>query len=107
MATTTTEKTIEALRHLFAAHGLPEQIISDNGPQFTSSNFEKFLRGNGVKHIRCAPYHPSSNGAAERFVRIFKIAMKARQHEALLIQHRLDNFSTYRTTPHATTNQAP
>ena len=62
-------KVVEVLCHLFASYGLPKQIVSDNGPQF--------LRLNGVRHIRCAPYHPSSNGAVEMFVRTFKEAMKA------------------------------
>ena len=69
MTQTTTAKTITVLRHLFASYGLPEQVVSDNGPQFTSSDFASFLQANGVKHIRSAPYHPSSNGIAERFVR--------------------------------------
>ena len=43
MSQTTTEHTIKALRHLFSIHGLPEQIVSDNGPQFTSSTFAEFL----------------------------------------------------------------
>ena len=46
MKTTTTEKTIEVLRPLFAAYGLPEQLVSDNGPQFTSSEFEQFMKAN-------------------------------------------------------------
>ena len=77
MSQSTTVKTISVLRHLFAAYGLREQIVSDNGPQFTSDEFKDFTTANGIKHIHCAPYHPASNGAAERFVRTFKEAMKA------------------------------
>ena len=61
---TTVSKTIEVLRVMFAAYGLPDQIVSDNGPQFISSEFATFLKQNGVKHIRSAPYHPSTNGLA-------------------------------------------
>ena len=50
MCQTTTAKTITALRHMFATHGIPEQLISDNGPQFTSSEFAEFVKGNGIKH---------------------------------------------------------
>ena len=108
MTQTTTAKTISALRHLFGSYGLPEQIVSDNGPQFTSSDFAEFLRANGIKHIRSSPYHPSSNGAIERFVRTFKVAMKAGSKDGLTPQHRLENFLlTYRSTPHATTGVAP
>jgi len=77
MPATTTTHTITELRKLFAAHGLPKQLVSGNGPQFTSVEFATFCKVNGVKHIRCAPYHPSSNGQAERFVQTFKRAMKA------------------------------
>lgn len=108
MSTTTTAKTITALRHLFATHGIPEQIVSDNGPQFTSLDFEEFTRKNGIKHTRSSPYHPASNGEAERFVRTFKEAMKAGKGDGLTLAHRVENFLlTYRTTPHSTTSTPP
>ena len=47
---TTVTSTVAALQHLFAANGLPEQVVSDNGPQFTSEEFIKFLQANGVKY---------------------------------------------------------
>ena len=74
---TTVMSTLSVLRHLFAVYGLPEQVVSDNGPQFSSEVFTKFLQANGVKHSRCSPYHPLSNRAVECFVRTFKQAMKA------------------------------
>ena len=108
MSSTTVAKTITVLRHIFAAYGLPEQVVSDNGPQFSSKDFAVFMKENGVKHIKSAPYHPSSNGAAERFVQTFKSAMKAGSHENRTLPHLLENFLlTYRTSPHATTNQPP
>ncbi|PIK46814.1 hypothetical protein BSL78_16313 [Apostichopus japonicus] len=65
MYQTTTTKTIEVLRTIFASYGLPEEIVSDNGPQFTSEAFRNFMNNNGIKHSRVPPYHPASNGAAE------------------------------------------
>ena len=76
-STTSTDQTISVLRQLFSSYGLTLQLVSDNGPQFTSNDFQHFMKANGVKHIKCYPYHPSSNGLAERFVRTFKQAMKA------------------------------
>ena len=61
METTTSIKTIQTLRTIFARWRLTEKIVSDNGPQFTSTEFQKFCRVNGVKHILVVPYHPSSN----------------------------------------------
>ncbi len=108
MASTTAAKTIEVLRQLFSSYGLPEELVSDNGPQFISDEFAGFMRANGVKHIRVAPYHPASNGLAERFVQSFKTAMKASMNSGISMTHRLANFLlTYRSTPHATTGVSP
>ena len=108
MSQTTTANTIAVLRRLFASYGLPEQIVSDNGPQFTSAELVAFTQANGVKHLRCSPYHPSSNGVAKRFVRTFKQTMAAGKHDGQTLQHRLANFLlSYCTIPHATTGVAP
>ena len=57
------------------------------------------MRKNDIKHIRCAPYHPSSNGAVERFVQTFKHAMKAGE-DGRTLEHRLSSFLlSYRSTP--------
>ena len=68
MSSTTTEKTITVLRCMFAQFGLPHQVVSDNGPRFTSEEFKRFMRSNGIKHIPSTPYHPATNGAVERLV---------------------------------------
>ena len=104
MPSTTAQKTVDVLRHVFATFGLPQQLVSDNGPQFVASEFSEFLKANGVKHIRCNPYHPASNGLAERFVRSFKQALKASGATTRSVQQQLENFLLcYRTTPHART----
>ena len=73
---TTTEKTITILRHIFSSYGFPEQIVNDSGPQFTSDQFADFLRQNGVRYPRPAPYHPATNAAAERMVQVLKKGLK-------------------------------
>ena len=63
-----TQNTIEHLRSVFARFGLPKVMVTDNGSCFTSSDFTEFARHNQIHHLRTAPYHPSSNGLAERAV---------------------------------------
>ena len=60
------------LRRTFATHGSPLVIVSDNASSFTSREFSRFCALNGIKHVRCASYHPSSNGLAERAVQTIK-----------------------------------
>ena len=108
MVSTTSSATIHELRCLFSSFGLPEQLVSDNGPQFTADEFKEFLKANHVKHIRSAPYHPSCNGAAERFVRTFKQALRTGHHPELTFHQQLMSFLlSYRTTPHSTTQVTP
>ena len=108
MKSTTASKTIEELRKLFASYGLPEQIVTDNGPQFVSEEFATFTKANGVKHIKSAPYHPSTNGAVERLVQTFKKSMKASQDDGRPHSQRLASFLlSYRSTPHSTTHETP
>lgn len=105
---TTAQRTIAKLRKLFAAYGLPTQVVSDNGPQFTAEDFGSFMQVNGIKHIKCAPYHPASNGAVERLVQTFKKAMKASKDVYSNTEQALANFLlSYRSTPHSTTNEPP
>ena len=70
-------------------YGIPRQLVSDNGPQFTSTDF---IKGNGMKHIRLAPYHSSTNGQAECFIRTFKRSVKAGQECGLSVKHRVWKF---------------
>ena len=82
--------------------------MSDNGSQFTSEEFAYFVKSNGIKHIRTAPYHPSSNGAVERLVQSFKRVIRATENEEKSLQRQLSTFLlNYRITPHTTTNVAP
>ena len=68
--------TIDSLRHTFANHGLPKEIVSDNAPCFVSQDFKTFCELNGICHIRVSPYRPASNGQAERGVQTIKNGLK-------------------------------
>ena len=108
MTSTTAQKTVDILRHIFAAYGLPEQLVSDNGPQFVAKEFEDFMLKNGIRHIRSAPYHPATNGLVERFVQSFKRAMETGKNSGQTLQHRLSSFLlAYRSSPHSVTNVSP
>ena len=103
----TADKTISALREMFATHGLPDTVVSDNGPTFTSCEFKKFVQTNGIRHVLVSPYHPASNGLAERAVQTFKESMK-KLSSSLSLQHRLSIFlHTQHVTPHSTTGVPP
>ena len=104
---TTARATIKVLKDLFSKYGLPLQIVSDNGPQFRSEEFQNFLKRNGVKSVRVSPYQPSSNGAAERMVQSFKKSLSSSK-DGGDVQQRLYAFLlSYRSTKHATTGCSP
>ncbi|XP_055543407.1 uncharacterized protein K02A2.6-like [Wyeomyia smithii] len=80
--------------------GMPELLVSDNGTQFTSAMFGKFCSMNGIEHTTTAPFHPQSNGQAERFVDTFKRGIKKIREGEGPIQEALDLFLLkYRSTP--------
>ena len=100
------KRTVEKLREVMARFGLAKSIVSDNGPQFTSKEFDRFVINNGIRHVRIAPYHPSSNGQVERFVQTLKKALYESREEDL--EKSLNQFlMVYRNTPHCTTNNTP
>ncbi|XP_058031613.1 uncharacterized protein K02A2.6-like [Ahaetulla prasina] len=106
MKSTTAEATIRVLERIFATHGLPDIVVSDNGPQFTSASFQSFLARHGIRHAPTAPFHPAANGRAERAVRSAKEALAK-----LVSGDWRDKIATYllaqHTTPCPTTNRCP
>uniref|UniRef100_A0A914XL54 RNA-directed DNA polymerase n=1 Tax=Plectus sambesii TaxID=2011161 RepID=A0A914XL54_9BILA len=108
---TTTMEVVNALSEMFSRYGIAEEIVSDNGTQFTSEEFQQWCSQQGICHIRSAPYQPQSNGQAERFVQTFKNAMLKSTGEGERkedIRRRLLLFlQRYRITPHPSTDQAP
>ncbi|XP_058816916.1 uncharacterized protein K02A2.6-like [Topomyia yanbarensis] len=96
----TSAATISILGGLFARLGMPVTLVSDNGTQFTSAEFADFCASNGIEHPTTAPFHPQSNGQAERFVDSFKRAVTKIREGRGSIQQALDIFLlTYRSTP--------
>ena len=108
MHSTTTEKTIDILHTWFARFGLVYEIVSDNGPQFTSESFQQFCTKYGIRHIRSSVYHSATNGLAERLIQSLKSSLKCQKSDNMSIQKKVSKFLfAYRNTPHATTNEIP
>ena len=105
MSTITSSKTIEVLHTVFATHGLPRKVVTDNGPSFVSDEFKSFLQGNGIHHVTSAPYHLSTNGLVERGVQTLKRGLKRTAGSS--VREKLSRFLfDYRITPHSTTGVA-
>ena len=72
LGNTSSRMVIGKLKEIFARYGIPDVLYSDNGPQYSSEEFQKFAREWGFNHVTSSPYHPQSNGLAERAVRSAK-----------------------------------
>ena len=117
----TSQSVIDALKDLFAQHGIPEILISDNGPQYSASQFQQFAKAYGFNHVTSSPNFPKDNGEAERAVCTIKTLLRKNQDDiylALLIyrstpplqwlftERALDGKKTENSDPH-TTKKAP
>ena len=92
---------------MFSRYGLVDTIVSDNGRQFTSHDFQEFLLLNGINHILTAPGHPSTNGQAENFVKTFKKSILAnldQNKDANLDQILCRFLMDYRNMTHCSKN---
>ena len=108
MEEVTAERTVEELRNTLARWGLPLQIVTDNGPQFISETFRRFMKLNNIKHITTSPYHPATNGLAERFVQTLKQSLRVSKKEDRTLQHRVATFLiNYRNARHSITEESP
>ena len=111
-SSTSTSETIKVLLSLISRHGLPDKLVSDNRPQFTSDEFKEFVSNCGILHIKTAPYHPQTNVETDRFVHIIKNSVKRADHDKNLNQRQIDEailkfLMTYRCTPHSETEMSP
>ena len=69
MYSTTSEAVIKKLKAHIARYGVPDEIVSDNGPQFAAEEFRVFAQRYGFRHTRTSPHYPQSNGKAESAVK--------------------------------------
>ena len=111
-STVETDNVIRMLSALWAREGFCDEIISDNGPQFSSEKFRTYLRQRGIAHHQSSLYWPRGNAAVERLNREVKSWL---QEAAQLRLRTADSFSShitqrlalYRATPHCSTGEAP
>lgn len=96
MSSVTFTKTIQVLRSVFATHGLPQKVVTDNRTSFTSEEFQEFMQTNGIKHVTSSPYHLSTNGLAERSVEAWNQAHQGRKPsgEIVKVLIRISHYST-------------
>ena len=62
----------EELLQIFSRYGLPKELLSDRGTNFTAKLTEELLKKLNIKHLKASPYHPQSNGMLERFHGVLK-----------------------------------
>ncbi|CAE1286759.1 unnamed protein product [Acanthosepion pharaonis] len=70
------KEVIDLTKQIFAEQGVPERLISDNEPHFSSQHFKEFAKAWDFEHITSSPKYPQSNGMAERCIQTIKEAMK-------------------------------
>ena len=75
----TSTKTPTIIKHsktTFSRHGIPDILVSDNGPQFDNAEFARFVKEWNFFHKTSSPYYPESNGLAERTIQTLKKVLK-------------------------------
>ena len=108
LKTVNSEKIIQCLEIMFATHGLPVTLKTDNGPQFVSKEFKDYLKHYGIKHYHTTPYWPQANGEVERQNRTLLKAFRTINAEKRDWRREIPKFLlAYRSTPHATTGKSP
>ena len=104
----TSTAAITFLTGLFDRFGLVEELVTDNGVQFTSLEFAEFLQSLGIRHCRTSLYNPQADAEAERLNRVLKEGIKAALVEGKSFQTGVrQTLAVYRTTKHATTGVSP
>ena len=73
---TSSKSTTAILEQEFAHFGYPHTLVTDNATTFMSQEFQAWCKQRGIVHLTGAPYHPATNGAAERLIQSFKQALR-------------------------------
>ena len=99
---------IPKLDRIFAVHGIPAIVRSDNGPPFNGEDYSRYLQALGVKVEWSTPKWPQGNALVERFMQPLGKALKTAKLDGRPWRQELQRFLLcYRTTPHSTTGVPP
>ena len=104
LTSTTSRAVINKLRKLFSTHGIPETVVSDNGPQFASEEFSQFAKQWEFQHVTSSPHYPQSNSKVENAVRTCKRIMKTAKEAKTDVYLAILDF---RNTPTEDTGTSP
>ncbi|XP_057290865.1 uncharacterized protein LOC130613554 [Hydractinia symbiolongicarpus] len=108
LKSTKAEILIPCLDRMFSTYGNPRNVISDNGPPFSSQKIKSYFKQRGIKHRRITPLWPQANAEAERFMQPLNKIMRTAKLEHKDWRNEVYRFLfAYRSTPHSTTKVAP
>ena len=93
---------------IFARHGVPKVVKTDNGPPFNGDFFTRWGKSIGFHHRKVTPLWPQSNGEAERMMDTLGKLIRISHQEKISWKQKMYQFLRhYRATPHSTTGLSP
>ena len=104
LSSMTRKAIIHHMQSIFSEYGWPDTLVTDNGPCYTSKEFQILMQSMSVNHLTKSPHYPLSNGLAEKFVGIVKNLFHKAKEEG---QSPYTALMVYRNTPLNGTLQSP
>ena len=105
---TSAQAIIPKLDRIFATHGLPKKVKSDNGPPFNGSDIRRYFETLGVEHKTSTPIWPQGNSSVGSFMKPLKKVIITSVMEGKNWRQALQRFLlSYRSSPHTTTDMSP